>query len=218
MQMKDLEIFAIDSTPFDKTYEEWTTKWFQWLLSIPKDVNPATDQTGGNHAQNQAGEVWFLAGTTGGFARRACTIPSGRAIIFPVIAKECSFAEDSDLKTEEELIGRAREVMDHLNLIQVTIDTIHLDGIKNFRVSSKSCFDILYPENNIYGLKPGHTRSAYDGYWVFIRFLSVGYHQIHFRGEITFPEDSILVELARRYNKIQDNSFRTEVIYDLIVK
>jgi hypothetical protein len=209
------DVYAIDYMPYGAPYESWTTKWFNWLLSIPLQENPANDNSGKNCAQKQSGPVWFLAGTIGGSAKRTCTIGSNKSILFPVIAKECSFAEDTDLKTEEQLISRTKDAIDQVNSIEVVVDTVRLTDVKIFRVASKSCFDVTYPQNNLYGLKPGTTRSTYDGFWVFLAPLSVGYHSIYFRGEVTYSEGSVLAELARKYNILEDRTFRTEVIYNL---
>ncbi len=66
-------VFSPDTKPFGITYPEWTSKWWQWLVSIPAKDNPAADNTGKNCGQKQTGPVWFLAGTTGGSAERSCT-------------------------------------------------------------------------------------------------------------------------------------------------
>jgi hypothetical protein len=58
-------VFSADSKPYNLTYGEWTAKWWQWGYSIPKNINPAYDNTGKNCAQKQNGPVWFLAGTFG---------------------------------------------------------------------------------------------------------------------------------------------------------
>ena len=49
--------------PFGKSWEKWSAKWCNWLLSIPRERNPADDETGINSSQDQVDEnVWFLAG------------------------------------------------------------------------------------------------------------------------------------------------------------
>ena len=48
-------------------------------------INPLLDQTGQNAALGQSGEVWFLAGTTGGSAERTVTVPPGKALFFPIV-------------------------------------------------------------------------------------------------------------------------------------
>src|SRR5436309_708111 len=98
-------VFAIDSKPYGTPYTEWAGKWHQWLISVPQPLNPATDPTGSNCGQNQTGPVWFLAGTTGGSAERTCTIPSGKAILFPVISGERDYASYPAAKSEPPLVS-----------------------------------------------------------------------------------------------------------------
>ena len=66
-------VFPVDSKPYGKSYAEWSAIWWQWLLSIPEDKNPAGDPTGERCETNQQGPIWFLAGTFGG-------VPSAHAL------------------------------------------------------------------------------------------------------------------------------------------
>jgi hypothetical protein len=50
--------------PFGFSFAEWAIKWWQWLLSIPKENNPAIDNNRTNCHVQQQGPVWFLAGVT----------------------------------------------------------------------------------------------------------------------------------------------------------
>ena len=61
-----IQLFSDIDRPYGATYGTWTVKWWQWLLSIPLDMNPLTDQTGRywNSAQPLS-DVWFLAGNFG---------------------------------------------------------------------------------------------------------------------------------------------------------
>ena len=81
-----LQFFTPDERPYGLTYGQWTVKWWQWLLGIPKESNPAIDDTGNNASANQYDPyVWFLAGTFVGakVPHRVCNIPAERAIFFP---------------------------------------------------------------------------------------------------------------------------------------
>ena len=94
-----IAVFEANSTPFGLTYGEWTAKWWQWAYSIPKDTHPAYDDSGKYCTVNQNGPVWFFPGTYGKPVIRECTIPSGKAILFPILNSECSVAEFPNLKT-----------------------------------------------------------------------------------------------------------------------
>src|SRR4051794_22907267 len=83
------------STPYGLTYAQWSARWWQWAFSIPGPVNPLIDTTGAQCAQGQSGNVWFLAGLwvdpplVPNTAVRTCTVPSGKALFFPVANIEC---------------------------------------------------------------------------------------------------------------------------------
>jgi hypothetical protein len=118
-----MSIYNTYDTVYSSTFAEWTAKWWQWLCSIPVDINPANDQTGKNSAQNQTDAVvWFLAGTTGGKAERTCTVPVGKSMLFPIIASHCSFAKNKDIKTESDLQSCVRSKQDKVKSIEVAID------------------------------------------------------------------------------------------------
>ena len=45
-------------------------RWWGWVSSTPDASNPVKDQTGQFCAVNQPSDVWFLAGTFGGFSNQ----------------------------------------------------------------------------------------------------------------------------------------------------
>src|ERR671922_28016 len=70
-------VFAIDSNPYGLSYEDWTIKWWQWLLSIPVQLSPMEDNTGERCQEGQGNlTVFFLSGSGGSVAERTCTIPA----------------------------------------------------------------------------------------------------------------------------------------------
>ncbi|QGZ52997.1 signal protein [Streptomyces sp. QHH-9511] len=68
-------------------------RWWSWAASEPAEVNPVADRDGRECGRNQPQDVWFLAGTFGGQVTRACAVPGGRPIAFPVVN---SYGEPSD--------------------------------------------------------------------------------------------------------------------------
>jgi hypothetical protein len=170
--------------------------------------------------------VWFLTGTFGNVIvpiKRKCTIPAGKAIFFPILVKEDSLEEDTDLKTELELIKRARDATNKLIQMEATIDGEKVDRLESYRVQSE-VFDLVFPEDNVYDVKPGLTRSVCDGYWLFIKPLHVGKHYICFKGETSLKEAHTLAHLKSRkvYSPIQPyivkySIFKLEVSYELTI-
>lgn len=178
------ELFLPSSNPYDVQFSEWTVRWWQWCLSQPKSTNPVNERQriNTNARDNQIyPDVWFLAGTTGGFAERECTIPRGRAILCPIINFEISEAEDPRLKTDGDLVSFARADVDKITKVEVSIDDKSLPNMKQLRVESGP-FDVILPEDNIWGVRGGATRAASDGYWLFLKPLPSGSHRIQFGG------------------------------------
>jgi hypothetical protein len=175
------DVFTIDSNPYGVSYNDWTAKWWQWALSIPKETNPVGDETGKYCGQGQEGPVWFLAGTFGGSMERSCTIPAGKAILFSPINVECSYAEFPDLKTESDLRTCAKSGQDLATEFEVSIDGVELQNLQNYRIQSP-LFELTLPKDNVYGLPPSTTKAVSDGVWVFLKPLSPGNHQIHSKG------------------------------------
>lgn len=181
-----IEFFTSESKPYGKTYGEWTVKWWQWALSIPKSINPVVDETGKNAGVNQpAADVWFLAGKFGSenknFPHRECIIPAEKAILFPIINCEANPLEYPELRTEEDII-------DHVSKDEDTIVKkecfINGERIPVQRVSSyPPIFPVTISEDNAVGIKGGgSTRAASDGYWVFLKPLPKGEYTISFAG------------------------------------
>ena len=197
------------------------------MLSIPKEKNPSLDRTGKHCSINQDNHnVWFLTGTFGNIVpiKRKCIIPSGKAIFFPVLVKEDSFAEDSDLKTEADLIKRCEQATNRLINIEASIDDQRMEQLGNYRVRSE-VFDLVFPNDNVYSIRPGLTRSVCDGYWVFIKPLQAGKHSVFFRGETSLEEPYTIKQM--KGNPIHSLSWKTmdrkstfklEVSYDLTIR
>lgn len=168
-------VFTPDSYPYGVSYPEWVARWWKWAFSIPIENNPVTDMTGENCAVNQDGPVWFLAGTVGGVVDRSCTIPAEKAILLPILNHGGTLANS---QSEEELLEYTKKEMDIGINLDVTVDNIRLGGLESYRVASP-IFDVVLPEKNLFGGRPGPTKGASDGYWLFLEPLPKGKHNIH---------------------------------------
>jgi hypothetical protein len=175
-----VSVYTSDSKPYGLSYGNWTAKWWTWLMSIPTNVNPASDSSGANCAQNQAGPVWFLAGSTTAKAERSCTIPSGKAILFPIQDAECSYAEYPKLKTESDLRNCAVSQQNGVTHIETTVDGVSLQNQQMPTIQSP-LFSFSFPENNLFGAAAGPSQSVADGNYVFLHPLSPGKHDIGFK-------------------------------------
>ncbi len=138
-------MYSLYEKPFDKSCQEWTTRWWQWFLSIPKKNHPAYDDTGERWAINQEDpNVLFLAGTIARKVERTITIPAGKAVLFPVINFTTSYSEDPSLKTEDEMILHAKSNIDDIVKKEANIDGASLLISEKHRVQSPP-FDFSFP-------------------------------------------------------------------------
>jgi hypothetical protein len=207
------EVYSRESKPFGKTWEEWSAIWWQWCSTEPKESNPVADKTGRFCNKNQNNpNVWFLAGTFGGKAERTCTIPAGKAILIPIINDLISYAEYNNLTTESDLRSYAKSDLDEATVYKTTVDDVELQNLENYRVQSHLFSFIILPDASV-GVPSGPTFGVSDGYWVFLKPLSIGHHTIHLTGEkLMFDEIQ-----HSNYNTAEKPKFQVEVKYHLTV-
>jgi hypothetical protein len=183
---EDIGFFSASSSPFGQTYGQWTVNWWRWALSIPKSINPVLDPSGKfAHIGQPKRFVWFLTGRFGSeganLPRRACTIPAGRAILFPIINYEANLLEYPQIRTEDELLKHVSDVED-----TIARQDCFVDGIKIAAQRVKSdpeIFRLKISKDNAANIpNSGVTLAAADGYWVFLKALIEGSHVISFEG------------------------------------
>jgi hypothetical protein len=132
-----------------------------------------------------------LAGTKGGSAVRNAIIPSGKSILIPIINFETNYREEPELKNQSELIARAKMDIDDISRKEARIDNESLgEYISKCRVLTQP-FRIDLPEDNLFGIKAGPTTAVSDGYWLFIKPLREGDHEIHVSGACSSGRTSI---------------------------
>jgi hypothetical protein len=197
-------VVPVNSNFHGKTYGEWSAEWWKWSLSIPYTNNPVRDESGEFCAEGQSGNVWFLAGTWGGNITRNCTIPTGKALFFPIINYECSQIEGNG-NNEQELRYNTTPTINNVTFKEVIIDGKNLKDLDKYRVTS-GLFVFWLPPDNVLGIETGpdgnSSISVSDGYWVMLTPLSAGKHTIHIHGEL----------------KVSDEfTFKTQVTYNLNV-
>lgn len=186
MTISDMPFFYSDSAPYGPTYGSWTVRWWQWFLRTPKSVNPVLDNTGKYAPINQPNrDVWFLAGKivdeNGNLPTRSCMIPASRSILFPVINFQANPLEYRELQTDRDLLNRVQIEEDAITKKQCSLNG---KSIPPQRVKSDPLvFKVRINEDNAVGVKPGgDTKASADGYWVFLKPLTVGNHVISFEG------------------------------------
>lgn len=196
-----------DSLPYGKSYEEWGAKWWQWVEAIPYSINPMYDDTGRYCGVNQHGPVWFLAGTTGTEATRACTIPAGKMIFFPIINYNSDypcpvpgFQPGPGQSLEQFLtIGYSgnvgvRQYVDHVTAVSASLDGVQVQDLllppeaSPYRTTSPMFFFKADPSLAVGDpCLPKAFAGVSDGYWVMLKPLPRGRHTLMFSGTTKWP-------------------------------
>lgn len=197
-------VFSVTTKPYGFSYGEWSAKWWTWLMQIPSSVNPINDKMGEQCARNQQGPVWFLAGSQQ-TVERHCTIPHGMALFIPTFTTECSYAEDARLHTEEQLRSCAIN-SDQGGVAQISIDGVNLKDLQNYKVQSP-LFNVIFPQDNIFGARPGPTQAISDGIFIIVQPLAPGNHVIHSSSGVVLGNPTLGAQ-----------GFASDVTYHLTVK
>ncbi len=214
-------ILPPNSTPYGKTYGQWSEAWFQWCFSLPVTHHPIFDTA--TVSTGQSGPVWFIGGNfTGTPITRNVTIPSGTALFFPILNfwadnTDCANGEMiSDNNSEAFLRTLAANNMNQASDLSCTVDGVAVQGLADplntpYRVQSPT------PEGFSYALPATDNLLSYlgltcwssnggtpilvsaatyhpvaDGFYILVAPLPVGKHTIHARGALGgFVEDFI---------------------------
>ena len=178
------------SMPYGHSYSEWTALWWQWAYSLPVAGHPLFDETGAYAGAGQSGPVWFLGGVfnVSGTATRNITVPSGKALFFPIINaewdNECPVS-DPPLSLAE-LEALVKSAVDTGYDIECDLDGVSITNLNRYRFTAN--FPITVPSGNIFDFfgcptTPGtYSPVAGDGYYLMLRPLSEGTHHLHFHG------------------------------------
>ena len=160
-----MEILAPDEPWAGVTRGEWDSRFWQWNFSLPDNVNPFTDDTGGRCGWGQAGPVFFLPGVETPGASFTCVVAEGTALYVLAAGAECSTVEPPPYfgRNEEELRACAAEVLDGTRDYKAHVNGHDVPDLEAYRVSSP-LFTLTFPENNVIGVEPGVAYAVSEAY------------------------------------------------------
>jgi hypothetical protein len=154
-------------------------------MSIRKDKNPIVDNTGENAGiSNNDRDVFFLVGTLGGEVQRRCMVPANKSILYPVINYELNSHDDPKFMTDQEMIAAVQDDIDDIVNLKATVDGRDAQ-IRRIRsdpliFNLVDCFDSA--DNGHLRSEAILKRASSDGYWVFLKPLPKGKHELYFSG------------------------------------
>jgi hypothetical protein len=170
-------LYSPTSKLFGIPFVDWTAKWWQWYLKIPNSQHPFADTTGEKCAVSQDGPVWFLLGSAGKVERN-CTIPSDKAIMFPILDTSCSYSESPNLKSEQELRQCAIDGNKDA-IVKASVDNQEVKNIDRYRVTT-GLFNVTYSDDPVSPTNSNVSQAVSDGWFIFLEPLKAGKHEIKF--------------------------------------
>ncbi|MGA7368072.1 MAG: hypothetical protein WBX01_03015 [Nitrososphaeraceae archaeon] len=172
-----VKLFKENDTPYGKSLQEWSNRWWSWMVGQPEGTNPTRDSSGQNANNCQFyDDVYFLCGTTETEkVHRKCTIPEGKSILVPVICYEHSLLEDDKIVNPNELLKLSSDDLKGYDYYAEINDEDYSNEI--IRIKSP-LFRLTLPKNNVWHTREGYTVAAADGYWIFVNDPQSGTYKV----------------------------------------
>lgn len=180
-------VLLVAAHPQDARAEEppyaLLNEWWQWALSIPSAVNPLLDNSGKSCSIGQRGNLWLLAGNTGGRTVRDCTLPAGSRALIPVHSTFCFPDAQS---TEQQCLEAAVANWNSFTVTEAALDGVPQALIDHPPVPGESAFTFTVPRNGIFGIRAGLYRATISaGRWAIVDLTEPGVHTLRVRARST---------------------------------
>ena len=188
--MDSLVYKAVD-TPFGLTYTQWISEWIKDVPgnSCDNQVNSVEFAT-----LDSSSHVNFLISSTGMTCYRNVTIPSGTAILFPLVISIKTYPcpmehePDPEQSVEDFLKINAAKYIDNVKSLSITLDDMPYRKTYQYRFVTPSfeifnnhmlgnCFDACILANQA-------QHAVADGYWIMLKPLEPGEHTLTFKAEV----------------------------------
>ncbi len=192
-QSTEPRFFPVKSSPYGTPFQEWTQKWWQWYLSVPKQNNHNFEAVSGyvpkecSFLQNASSPVFFVPYVLrekGVQATASCEIPPNKAVMVGIDNGLMDYGDSrvEEPKTVEKITEMVKKSNEFPVEFDVTLDgkPINLTNEEKDRVTSAP-FYIVLPENNIWNEAPNTPYTAVaDGWYLLLEPLSPGKHVLDY--------------------------------------
>ena len=189
------EYFSVDSSPYDKSYQQWMEDWWKWYVSVDKQHSPNFEGLVDNHMQVECSynqntsspvfNLWFINPDRGQVVEESCNIPQGKAIAVPIDLGLMDYNDPKvSVKTEDNLARIVKESNIYPNKFDITLDgtPINFTNDESNRVST-NLFNVTLPQNNIwYDEGVANLPAVADGWILVLKPLPPGEHVLKYTG------------------------------------
>jgi len=184
-----VDLFDPNSKPYGLSYEEHIIKDWKRNLSTPIDKNPMEDKTGERtfYGSEPNSQLVYLSGNSGGSTERNFKVRSGLGCFISVGDAVYSEGEKPG-STVEQLQALAKQDQDNVTDVSLKIDDqeFNSEDLKKYRFHTGE-FDVEFPQNALFGARPGHSKAVADGYYVITKPLNQGKHTIITKMTVSEP-------------------------------
>jgi hypothetical protein len=174
-----------------RSQADWSVAWWQWAASFDGADSPVADRTGAYCHLKQNGPVWFLAGTYGTRRTvRTCTVPRGKHLFFPLINYVYFVANPAVPPSCASVTLSAQRATEHPSALVLNLDGVDGSELSTHRQAT-SCFNIgalADPPQQIFP-------SAANGYYVMLKPLPPGEHELNFGGVLPSMSQAVTYRL-----------------------
>ena len=193
-------LFVPGESPYGVSFLDWAKEWWKWNFSLDKSVHPLLNSASEKCAnQNKTANVWFLPvpdATVKQFTF-TCTVPQGKAIMVGNLVTGESDSGEGGGEDEIRQRATAGQVGASLN---VWIDGINQNySLNDMRVTS-NFFNLTFGKNNIVDAPEGTYKAMVDGYYIFLKPLSQGKHELKLQSQVHGNPD-------KKYNLAQEGIY-----------
>ena len=195
-------VYLSGSSPYGRTYAQWSAAWWQWNFSLPTTNSPIQDTA--PLSTGQTGTVWFVGGTFGGSGDqiriRSASVPESTALFVGIMESwadnaDCPVPDNYSTEYLRALAANAQnsalgmsctiDGKDTVDLnspayrVQSPVFTYTMPGVHNYAydIFGATCYFKTSGNYTISG-------AVADGVYLMIAPLSPGSHTVHFSGSV----------------------------------
>jgi hypothetical protein len=217
--------FPVNSSPYGVPYKDWTAKYWEWRVSVPKLNTPNYQDAPGyksvecSYLQNQSSPVMFLpyvGKERGTVTTASCNIPHSKAIFIQIDGGLSDYSDPTvQPKTQDTLVNQVSRSNVYPNPFDITLDgqPLSLTNDESFKVQS-NFFNFTLPPNNLWDEPAGPDTGIGQGWYLFLKPLSPGVHVLHYTTGYRSTSSDPTIPPGQGNNA----AYIQDVTYRLIVK